>query len=354
MTVEIRSVVGEVRSAEYPSSLGDTLRSGSHGLRARSTTDPSVAVTAVVVVVVVGFLYDYFAPSPWWVGRLPIPMSLFPSLALLVALARRGRAGRTTTDPDGPLVDFLDMRLGPWRHWREFYVVLGIGLVVAAGYYSRTMGSDTESLALLANALVEEAQFRYSIPLLIAAAALIVGAGRSVALAIGLGISSVTFAAMPGHLEQMTSLLDIAPFLAFAVLTSMVALRTRSFLPGVLAHTLVNICTLPVSLGQAPSGVRLAGVVIGLIGLVVASEIANQRRAWEARAPGRTVGTKHPTRPEPLDLEMDVNVDRSLDIDIDIDLDFETSLAPVFDEGTTVPVEGDRMGTVSPTRTLSA
>ncbi len=325
MTVESTSVVHEVRSVEYPSLSGDVLRARSRSVDARATTDPATAVTVVVVAVVVGFLYDYVVPSPWWVGRLPIPMSLFPSIALLGVLARRGRPGRATTAADGPLIEFLDMRLGPWRCWREFYVVVTIGLAVAAAYYARRMGSGTEPLALLANALVEEAQFRYSIPLLVAAAALIVGAGRTLALAIGLGISSIMFAAMPGHLEQMTGPFDIAPFLAFAVLTSMVAIRTRALLPCVLAHTLVNMCTLPVAIGLAPPGVRLAGVVIGLIGLVVAAEIANQRRASDAEAPPATVAIAGA-------------IALDLDLETDIDLDFESRMAPAFSEDATVPL----------------
>jgi Type II CAAX prenyl endopeptidase Rce1-like len=289
--------------------------------RASVRAEPEAAVTVVVIAVVIGFLYDYAFPAHWWVDRLPIPVSVIPSIALLVVLARRN--GRPV-DPTSPLADFLDMRLGAWRRWREYYVVMTVGLVVAAMYYARIMGSSTEPWALLANALVEEAQFRYSIPIVIAAAALIVGVGRTAAVAIGLGISSVMFAAMPGHLEQMTTWLDIAPFLAFAVLTSMVAVRTRSLLPCVLSHTLVNICTLPVSLSIAPPAVRLAGVVVGLIGLVVSAEIANQRRAAEGQTPDRLGTDRH------------LAVLSAIDLDLlpTIDLDFESSAATIFDPGT--------------------
>ena len=154
------------------------------------------------------------------------------------------------------------------------------GAVVGASvYYARVMDSSSEPWAVVANAIVEEAEFRYAIPLMIAAALLIVRAPRAVAIGVALTVSCVLFATMPGHLDQISRGIDIAPFLAFAVLTSLVALRTRSLLPGVLAHTLCNLCTLPVAIGAAAPALRMGGVVVGLIGLVLGAELANRRRA---------------------------------------------------------------------------
>ncbi len=275
--------------------------------------DPLAPVGAAVVLAVLAFLVDYRRPAPHFVGRIPIPWSVIPAALILVVLAvplRRRRVLRDDGDR-GPLAPYARMTLGRLSDWWCFYLLMAALLALAFWNYHEHLGSWTEPFALLANGISEETTFRYALPLLAAGAIVAIGAPR-VAVPCGVALSCILFATMPGHVDQMRRPIDIAPFIAFAVLTSMVALRSRALLPGMLAHTLTNLCTLPVTLGVAPPSLRLAGVAAGLLGLVLAAENAIRRDEARVRA-ARVVAAGQADR-------------SSL-----VDLDFEADAAPLFD-----------------------
>jgi hypothetical protein len=235
-----------------------------------------------VLLSTLAFVVDDRRLAPMFMGRIPIPWSVGTAVIMLAVLAqpvgdREPRGGRW--NPPGP---YARMTLGSPSDWAGFYAVMGTLLGVAAVVYHHCVGSWVEPLALLANAISEETTFRYALPVL--AAATLVGArgpSRAV-MPCAVGVSALLFATMPGHVQQMHGRLDIAPFLAFAVLMSMVSLRTGALLPAMLAHTLINVCTLPVNLNVAPPTLRLGGVVVALVGLVIASRHAAHQQ--EARA----------------------------------------------------------------------
>jgi hypothetical protein len=268
--------------------------------------DALAPIGLAVVASVIAFLVDYRRGAPAFVGRIPIPWSVGPAALVLLVLAppRHRRASLRDGGDRGPLRVYARMTLGRLSDWWCYYLLMAALLALAVWNYHEHLGSWTEPLALLANGISEEATFRYALPLVAAGAIVVIGAPR-VALPCGVALSCILFAAMPGHVDQMQRPLDIAPFIAFAVLTSMVAIRTGALLPGMLAHTLANLCTLPVTLGVAPPSLRLAGVAAGLLGLVLASENAIRREEGRTRAAARRESV--------------------------LDLDFEAAAAPVFD-----------------------
>jgi hypothetical protein len=274
--------------------------------------DPLAPIGIAVVLAVVAFLVDYRRPAPRFVGRIPIPWSVGPAALILLVLAQPlGRRGMLRNGGDqGPLRPYARMTLGRLSDWWCYYLLMVALLALAVWNYHEQLGSWTEPLALLANAMSEETTFRYALPVLAAGAIVTIGAPR-VAIPCGVALSCVLFATMPGHVDQMQRPLDIAPFLAFAVLTSMVAVRSGALLPGMLAHALANLCTLPVTLGVAQPSLRLAGVAAGLLGLVLAAENAIRRDEVRARAAARA-------RAETADRRI-------------VDVDFEAAAAPLFD-----------------------
>jgi hypothetical protein len=267
----------------------------------------------VVVVAALAFLVDYRQRAPWFVGRIPIPWSVIPAALVLLVLARplRRRRGLADGDDRSPLAPYARMTLGRLSDWWCVYLLMVALLALAFWNYHEHLGSWTEPFALLANGISEETTFRYALPMLAAGAIVVVGAPR-VALPCGVSLSCILFATMPGHVDQMQRPLDIAPFIAFAVLTSMVAVRSRALVPGMLAHTLTNLCTLPVTLGVAPPSLRLAGVAAGLLGLVLSAENAIRRDESRARAARLAAA-------------------RAADSPSSIDLDFEAAAGPLFE-----------------------
>jgi hypothetical protein len=265
------------------------------------------------VLAVLAFLVDYRRPAPHYVGRIPIPWSVIPAALILVLLAVPLRRRRLLRDGGGrgPLAPYARMTLGRLSDWWCFYLLMVALLALAFWNYHEHLGSWTEPFALLANGISEETTFRFALPMLAAGAIVVIGAPR-VAVPCGVALSCILFATMPGHVDQMQRPLDIAPFIAFAVLTSMVAVRSRALLPGMLAHTLTNLCTLPVTLGVAPPSLRLAGVAAGLLGLVLAAENAIQRD--EARIRAARLAAARDADPGSV-----------------LDLDFEAAAAPLFE-----------------------
>jgi hypothetical protein len=285
--------------------------------------DPLASVGLAVVLAVVAFLVDYTEPAPWFVGRIPIPWSVIPAVLVIVVLAQPHgrRRGLRDGGDRGPLAPYTGMTLGRLADWWCFYLLMVALLALAFWNYHEHLGSWTEPFALLANGISEETTFRYALPMLAAGAIVVVGAPR-VAVPCGVALSCILFATMPGHVDQMQRPLDIAPFIAFAVLTSLVAVRSGALVPGMLAHTLTNMCTLPVTLGVAPPSLRLAGVAAGLLGLVLAAENAIRRDEARIRE-ARLAASGAPDGGSTLDL------------------DFEAAAAPLFDVvPATCPVAG--------------
>jgi hypothetical protein len=300
-------------------SISPSNPSGPAGATARAAADPLAPIGLAVFVTVIAFLVDYERRAPWYVGQIPIPWSVLSAVLVLVTLAERSRrrddrAPGSATAAEGPLAGFTRMTLGRLSDWYAFYAVTGVLLVAATVAYRHHVGSWTEPFAVLANGVAEEATFRYAIPLLVGGACVILGASR-LAVPAGVTVSVVLFATMPGHLDQISRPIELAPFIAFAVLTTLVALRTGALLPGMLAHTLTNLCTLPVTLGVAAASWRVFGVLAALLGLVVAAE-----HAIRVEARRRAVAA---VGPEPATAVAVVGPV--------IDLDFEATVAPVFE-----------------------
>jgi membrane protease YdiL (CAAX protease family) len=267
--------------------------------------DPLAPIGLAVVLATLAFLADYRGPAPHYVGRIPIPWSVISAVLIVLVLAQpRSRRALVRTGGDrGPLRPYARMTLGRLSDWWCYYLLMTALLALAVWNYHHLLGTWTEPFALLANGISEEATFRYALPLLAAGAIVVIGAPR-VAVPCGVALSCILFATMPGHVDQMQRPLDVAPFLAFAVLTSMVAVRSQSLLPGMLAHTLANLCTLPVTLGVAAPSLRLAGVAAGLLGLVLAAENAIRRDEVRTRA-AREAAAAEADRASVLDLDFE-------------------------------------------------
>jgi len=267
-------VSGSVEAATYPAANVQSRR------RDRAA-GPLHLLWIAVLLSTLTFVVDDRRLAPMFMGQIPIPWSVGSAVTVLVVLVQSRGHREPRSDRWNPPEPYARMTLGSPSDWAGFYALMGTLLAVAAVVYHHCVGSWIEPLALFANAISEETTFRYALPLIAAATLVAARAPSRAVVPCAVAASALLFAMTPGHVQQMHERLDMVPFLAFEVLMSMVSLRTGALLPAMLAHTLINVCTLPVNLNVAPPILRLCGVVAGLVGLVVAGRHATHRQ--EAR-----------------------------------------------------------------------
>jgi hypothetical protein len=295
--------------------------------RVRGGVEP---VGVAVALTVVAFWIDRRWSPSLFLGRIPIPCSVATAVVVLVLLARPREHRPAATgavrhdERPSPLACYARMAVGSPSDWAGFYAVMAALLAIAAMIYRLRTGSWIEPVAVFMDALGEEATFRYALPLVIATAVVVARAPSRAVVPCATAVSALLFATMPGHIQQMHARIDIVPFVAFALLMSIVSLRTGALLPVVLAHALVNLCTLPVNLGVAPPILRLAGVMAALGGLVIASRHATDQQRARADFAARLASIE-PTF-------------HAVSSHAELDLDFEAHAASLFNRAPERPL----------------
>jgi hypothetical protein len=213
----------------------------------------------------------------WYLGRVLVSPAL-PLAALLVLLVGLRRLGASRA---GVLA------------WREFLVVTGLGIVLAATTYARTVSGWREIEGVALTAFGEEVVYRLGAVLLVGAACARLagrnwrdtaawGAGP---VAGGLVGGAVVFSLLPGHVSQMTGVGNVVPFASLAVLLGYSALRTGSLVPAVAVHILLDLVALAFFAGALDATARLVAACAVLVVLAAGLMPAGRRLGLRSRTP---------------------------------------------------------------------
>jgi hypothetical protein len=256
----------------------------------RWTGRPSWPITPFTLVlaataIVTDMLSSWADSSPWHLGRVAVTPGLPVGVALVLAMgAAHVGCGRRSM-----------------RASREL-LMLGAPIVTlwALAYPRDVLGfADMEGVVLAV--ATEELVYRLAaIVLLGAAFARLAGRdwrdvarwGDGPALAAVLG-SAVLFGVLPGHVEQMTGVANVASFLSVALLLAYSALRTGSILPGFLVHLALDLAALAFLAGDLPAALRVLVDAGALVGLVLGALLAGRRLGLRARVP-RVIDLRSP------------------------------------------------------------
>jgi hypothetical protein len=123
------------------------------------------------------------------------------------------------------------------------YVALSVLAIVFGSLYVSSNGFDT-SVAIVVAVGVEEVVYRLAIPIVFTLIAVRLGMHERPALLLALGVSVLLFAAMPGHVEQLTDVRSWSSFVAFTILMSHAVWRGNSLFAPVVAHAVYDFATL--------------------------------------------------------------------------------------------------------------
>jgi hypothetical protein len=213
----------------------------------------------------------------WYLGRVLVSPAL-PLALLLVLLVRPRRLGVS--------------RLGVLA-WREFLVVTGFGIALAATAYAREVSGWREVEGVALTGVGEEVVYRLGAVLLVGAACARLagrnwrdtaewGTGPVVGGLVG---GAVVFSLLPGHVGQMTGVGNVLPFASLAVLLGYSAVRTGSLVPAVAAHILLDLVALAFFAGVLDAPVRLAAAGAVLVALALGLMPAGRRLGLRTRTP---------------------------------------------------------------------
>jgi hypothetical protein len=210
--------------------------------------------------------------------------------------------GRVLVSPALPLAVLLVLLVGPRRlgasragvlAWREFLVVTGIGMVLAATAYGLSVSGWREVEGVLLAGIGEEVVYRLGAVLLAGAlCARLAGRDWRDTAAWGTGPvvgglvgGAVVFSVLPGHVDQMTGVGNVLPFASLAVLLGYSALRTGSLVPAVVVHVLVDLVALAFFAGVLDASARLAAACAVLVVHALGLMPAGRRLGLRTRTP---------------------------------------------------------------------
>ena len=247
-----------------------------------------------------------------WVGWASWPVSPLvlvvsaAAVALDVASAWAGQPewylGRVLVSPALPLALVLVWSMGPsrigfsrrgLRAWREFLVVTGVAIAGATIAYTSSIAGWREVDGLVLTAVGEEIVYRIGAVLLVGAACARLSGrdwrdsakwGTGPVLA-GLFGAAASFTVLPGHVDQMSGVGSVVPFVSLGVLLGYVALRTGSVLPCIVVHLLLDLSALAFFAGSISNEARLAIACALLIGVTLAMMPAGRRLGLRKRLP---------------------------------------------------------------------
>jgi hypothetical protein len=195
------------------------------------------------------------------VGRVILSPSLIPALVLAIACGDR-LLGRARTRPAAT----------------AFWTAAGLASVMGAVLYLRTdYPADVPGLILAA--LDEELVYRLAIPAVLALLLRSVKVSPPLARLAGFVVAGAWFVLLPGHREQMDSVVTVVPFLAFAGLSAVMVYRSGSVLAMATAHAVSNLLTILVWTEDVQQGARSA--VLGSLLILMLFAYGHTRRYIE-------------------------------------------------------------------------
>lgn len=183
------------------------------------------------------------------VGTIPVPITAAPAMVLLGLLGGAALG-----------------RLRPTPAAAACWVATILAFVTVATVYAR----PTSLSGLVLAAFTEEVAYRFAIPLVIAAGLRAVRVPSVVALPTGYGLALVWFVFLPGHQAQMSSVADVLPFVAGAILFTVAVARSQAVAAAGLVHAVMNISTFAVWHGSMPLQHRSLFVTVLFALLVIA------------------------------------------------------------------------------------
>jgi hypothetical protein len=240
-----------------------------------------VCATAVVVDVVT----SWWGEPEWYLGRVSMSPAL-PLGVVLVALIGPGHLG------------FSRRNL---RAWREFLMLGGPIVLVWCISYPQSVAAWRDVEGIVVAVAGEELVYRLAAVILVGALCAKLagrnwrdtaawGDGPAFGGLVGAGL---VFSSLPGHVEQMTGVANVVPFLSLAVLLGYVALRSGSLLPGFLVHLTIDLAALSFFAGELPSALRVLIDVGALVGVVLGLMLAGRRLGLRRRVP-RVIDLRSP------------------------------------------------------------
>lgn len=182
-----------------------------------------LALATITFVVEVGSLLASVHLS---VGSFTLSASVVPSLLLLVFLGARSVGEARDRD-----------RLVPF--WIAMVAGLGLGVIL----FSRS-GAVVDAGALLVAATDEEVVYRFAVPVVGATALMVLRVPATVARVAGYLVAGTWWVLLPGHQEQVSSPVNLATYVAFAIISALVVARSRAIIPMAVAHCVLNIITI--------------------------------------------------------------------------------------------------------------
>lgn len=185
-------------------------------------------------------------------GLLDLPLSIIPALGLAVVCGDR-LLGRSTD------------RRAAIGYWILVAALLPVLLVVFV-----RQGRGDLWLSLLAASAGEEMVYRLAIPAVIATILRAGNVRADWARIGGLALAGLWFVLLPGHREQMDSVAQALPFVAFAALSAILVYRSGSILPMAAGHAIINMSTILMWNEAVAADERGMALTCVLGGLVVA------------------------------------------------------------------------------------
>lgn len=261
---------------------GDHRGEPARGWAWRWTAWPSWPVTPLVLAVaaaavVTDMVSSWLAVPRWYLGQVLVSPGLVIGIALVLAVGARNVGGSRASA----------------RAWRE---VLMLGAPIVAIWalafpHSVVAFADMEGVVLAI--ATEELVYRFAAVLLFGAliARLVGNDWRDLARwgdgpAIGAIVASaVLFGVLPGHVEQMTGVANVASFFSVALLLGYSAVRTGSLLPGFLVHLALDLAALAFFAGELPGFLRVLVDAGALVALVLGAMLAGRRLGLRRRVP---------------------------------------------------------------------
>jgi hypothetical protein len=186
--------------------------------------------------------------------------------------------------PSAVPVAFLLIVLGPrlfsgTGRWLPFYALTGVLAAVPAAGFLDLFGGGPGLAGFALSALQEEVVFRAALPLAVWWLLDRAGTGPRLSRAGAILVAASVFAILPNHLQQATPPLGVFPFIAFAVLFSLLVRRPNALLPAALAHLAINVLSVPVLHGGVSPAARGLAVAVLLAAFALTVDIVNRTPA---------------------------------------------------------------------------
>ncbi len=211
----------------------------------------AVACFGVLAALDIPALYGALAAATT-LGTVRVDVTVIPAaIVVLLVLQQTPRSSVLTTPRAIAMGIFVGCTAGAYAvHWSYFH-----------------RAADTIGYTLLA--LKEEAVYRVALPIFIACIGVLLGLSNRKALLVGLTVSAVVFAVLPGHVAQVHNPGELLVFVCFAAIMSYVIWEGHYLIAAIFAHAATNLITDSVLRAGVNPLVRTAGSFVILLALIL-------------------------------------------------------------------------------------